>query len=69
MSTEVPRDHLSRFLALAGYRSRKWIVDSKWHFLRRINASEISSWLFLNESGGGCAREFMTSMLRQQLRA
>lgn len=33
----MPRAHLSRFLALVGYRSRKWIVNSEWHFLRDFN--------------------------------
>lgn len=42
MSTEAARAHLSGFLAFASYRSRKWIVDSKWHLPQFINAFEIS---------------------------
>lgn len=43
--------HLSRFLAFAGYGSRKWIVDSKWHFLRDINhcVRDVKS-IYFNES-------------------
>ena len=34
MSSKVPRAHLAGFLALAGYRGRKRIVDSKRHLSR-----------------------------------
>ena len=44
--------HLSRFLALAGYRGREGIVDSKWHLLRRIVAFNISIFCDFNESEG-----------------
>ena len=50
---EVAVAHLSRFLALAGYRSRKWIVDSKWHLLHRLYASEMSSLCFFTTVEGG----------------
>ena len=42
MAGKVPGAHLSRFLALAGYRGREGIVDSKWHLLLRMNALYIS---------------------------
>ena len=35
--------HLSCFLALAGYRGRKWIIDSEWHLLGRIYVVKLST--------------------------
>ena len=55
MRREVAVTHLSRFLALAGYRSRKWIVDSKWHLLHRLYASEMTSLCFLTTVEGGAS--------------
>ena len=39
MASKVPRAHLAGFLALAGYGSRKGIVDSKRHLSSEIEVS------------------------------